>query len=320
MEPVLDESSLVPCPEWAPAIRIAALSNLLKEFDSVGMFRVLRAVSDAADRDIAQGRGLRSWCFERGTNRDAGLFVASRLARQPFIDGPEGLMARAEGHQILETQANGKLVHGLGLGALEGGPVASLASAAMPAGRQVQVQILDASTDPIAVTEVPIFAYVRGDEVAANVLQFQELVDAAIGNGQVLLDRLADAFPYLRVGPRASESLATLSGSEPVFRQLIRHLRALNSAAVVWVEGAPYRPEGITFSQESDQTLSHGRFGPIRDFPAPEGFQTERWSLHTKLTGGAGARLYFRAVRTADTQVVLIGYFGSHLPCVLHPT
>lgn len=198
--------------------------------------------------------------------------------------------------------------------------MASLASAAMPAGRQVQVQILDASTDPIAVTEVPIFAYVRGDEVAANVLQFQELVDAAIGNGQVLLDRLADAFPYLRVGPRASESLATLSGSEPVFRQLIRHLRALNSAAVVWVEGAPYRPEGITFSQESDQTLSHGRFGPIRDFPAPEGFQTERWSLHTKLTGGAGARLYFRAVRTADTQVVLIGYFGSHLPCVLHPT
>lgn len=320
MEPALDETSLVPCPEWAPAIRIAALSTVLKEFDRVGMPRVLRSVSDAADRDIAQGRGLRSWCFERGPGRDAGLLVASRLARQPFIDGPEGLMARAEGQRILETQANGSLVFGLGLGALEGRPVATLASGAMLTGRQVQVQVLDASTDPIAVTDVPVFAYARGDEVAVDALQIQGLVDAAISSGQVLLDRLADAFPHLRVGPRASESFCALSGSEPVFRQLIRHLRALNAAAEVWAPGASYRPEAITYSQESDQTLSHGRFGPIRDFPAPAGFEHGRWSLHTKLTGGAGARLYFRAVRLADSNAVLIGYFGAHLPCVLHPT
>lgn len=320
MEPALDETSLVPCPEAAPATRIAALSNVLKEFDRVGMPRVLRSVSNAADRDIAQGRGLRSWCFERGPNRDAGLLVASRLARQPFIDGQEGLMARAEGHRILETQANGNLVYGLGLGALEGRPVASLANGVMPTGQLVLVQVLDASTDPIAVTDVPVFAYARSDEVAADALRLQGVVDAAISNGQALLDGLADAFPHLRVGPRASESFAALSGSEPVFRQLIRHLRALNSAAEVWVAGAPYGPEGITFSQESGQTLSHGRFGPIRDFPAPEGFPHERWSFHTKLTGGGGARLYFRAVRTADAKAVLIGYFGSHLPCVLYPT
>lgn len=320
MEPVLDETSLVPCPMLAPATRIAALSNVLKAFDRVGMPRALRSVSDAADRDISQGRGLRSWCFERGPNRDAGLFVASRLARQPFIDGPDGLMARAEGRRVLETQANSNLVYGLGLGALEGRPVASLASGAMPTGRQVHVQVLDASTDPIAVTDVAVFAYARSDEVAANALALQGLVDAAISNGQVLLDILADAFPHLRVGPRAWESFAALSGSEPVFRQLIRHLRALNSAAEGWAVGTPYRPEGITFSQESDQTLSHGRFGPIRDFPAPEGFEYERWSLHTKLTGGAGARMYFRAVRTAEMKSVLIGYFGAHLPCVLHPT
>jgi hypothetical protein len=320
MEPTLDETSLVPCPEWPPASRIAALSNLLKAFDRIGMPRILRSVSDAADRDIAQGRGLRSWCFERGANRDAGLFVALRLARQPFIDGTNGLMARAEGQRVLETRANGTLVFGLGLGALEGRPVASLASRATPIGRQVQVQILDASLDANVVTDVPVFAYVRDDEVAANALALQALVDASMPNGQALLGRFADVFPHLRLGPRALESFAALSGSEPVFCQLIRHLRALNAAAERWVAGTPYRPEGITFGQESEQTLSHVRFGPIRDFPPPEGFQHERWSLHTKLTGGAGARLYFRAVRTAQTRAVLIGYFGSHLPCVLYPT
>lgn len=320
MEPALDETSLVPCPEWAPAIRIAALSTVLKEFDRAGLPRVLRSVSDAADRDIAQGRGLRSWCFERGLNRDAGLLVASRLARQPFIDGPDGLMARAEGQRILETHVDGNLAYGLGLGALEGRPVATLASGAIPTGRQLQVEVLDASTDPIVITNVSVFAYARGDEFAADARQIQGFVDAAIYNGKDLLDRLPDAFPHLRAGPRAAESFAKLAGSEPVFRQLIRHLRALNAAAEAWQPGAAYRPEGITFSQESDQTLSHARFGPIRDFPSPAGFEHERWSLHTKLTGGAGARLYFRAVRAADSKAVLIGYFGAHLPCVLHPT
>lgn len=320
MEPTLDETSLVPCPTCAPTTRITALSKVLRRFDLIGMPRILRSVADAADRDISQGRGLRSWCFEKGPSIDAGRFVASRLSRQPFIDGPDGLMARAEGERALETLANGHLVYGLGLGALEGRSVVSLASCAVPNGRQVQVQVLDASTNPLTTTDVTVFVYVRSDEVAANALALQALVDGAISSGQVLLDRFAETFPYLRVGPRASQAFAGLSGAEPVFRQLIRHLRALNSAAEEWGAGTPYRPEGITFSQESDQTLSHARYGSCRDFPAPEGFPQERWSLHTKLTGGAGARLYFRASRVADAKAVLIGYFGPHLPCVLHPT
>lgn len=184
MEPVLDETSLVPCPQCPPAARITALSNVLKAFDRIGASRVLRSVSDAADRDIAQGRGLRSWCFERGPSRDAGLFVASRLARQPFIDGPDGLLAIAEGNRALETRASGSLVYGLGLAALEERPVASLASAAAPAGRWVQVQVLDASTDPVEVTDVSVFAYVGSEEVAADAMQLQVLVDEAISSTQ----------------------------------------------------------------------------------------------------------------------------------------
>ena len=204
MEPALDEASLVPCPAWSQATRIAALSTVIKEFDRVGLPRVLRSVADAADRDIAQGRGLRSWCFDRGPHRDAGLLVASRLARQPFIDGPDGLMARAEGQRVLETQVASQLVYGLGLGALEGRPVATLASAANPAGRELQVQVLDASTDPMIVTDVPVFAFANGTEVSAAAQQIQRLVDTAIFNGQVLLDRMPEAYPHLRRAPGPS--------------------------------------------------------------------------------------------------------------------
>lgn len=320
MEPVLDETSLVPCPDLDPASRIDALSSVLRALDRIGLPRVLRTVSDAADRDICEGRGLRSWCFDRRSNLDAGRFIASRLSRQPFIDGSDGLMVRAEGPRALETQLNGELVYGLGLGALEGRPVTSLSSGAVPNGRQVEVQIMDASTDPITVSNVTVLSYAHRDAVDANALVLQELVDAALVNGQSILDNLADVFPYLRLGHKARESFSALSGSEPVFQQLIRHLRALNSAAEEWIEGAAYRPEGITFSPESEQTLGHWRYGPIRDFPTPDGFANERWSLHTKLTGGSGARLYFRAVRTHEARSVLIGYFGPHLPCVRYPT
>jgi hypothetical protein len=320
MEPTLDETSLVPCPTWTPAARVSALAAVLREFDQVGFPRALRSVANAADRDIAQGRGLRSWCFDRELSRDAGRLVALRLSQQPFIDGPEGLMALAEGRRVLETQVDGAATFGLGLGALEDRPVATLASAIAPIGRQRQVEVIDASTDPLTTTMVSVFAYALGDDVIANAEALQAQVDSAIGNGQVLLARLGEVFPRLRLGVRASESIQGLTGNEPVFPQLIRHLRALNAAADKWVAGAAFLPEGITFSPESEATLRNGKYGPMRDFPAPEGFEQQRWSLHTKLTGGAGARMYFRPVRPQAAPVaVLIGYIGGHLPCVRYP-
>lgn len=157
-------------------------------------------------------------------------------------------MARAEGNRILETQVNGTLVYGLGLGALEGRLVALLSSSTLPVGRLVDVQILDASTDPIAVTQASVTTYCCGDEVAADATDLHGLVDASVSSGQVLLERASEVFPHLRIDPRAADAFSALTGAEPVFQQLIRHLRALNSAADAWAAGAQYQPQGITFS------------------------------------------------------------------------
>lgn len=320
MDPLLDETSLVPCAAWEPGKRISALSSVLAALDRLGAARVLRSVSDAADRDICQGRGLRAWCFDANTNRDAGRLLATRLARQPFIDGREGLFAVAEGARVLEVRVDSGLAYGLGLGALESRVVAALASGARPIGSTVAVEILDATADEIISASVDVFVYVQGPEVCRDATHLQALVDDSLVNGRVILARFPEVFPGLRLGARASDAIGQLTGAEPVFRQLLRHLRALNAAVVSWTAGSPYEPQGVTFSPESAQTLSHGRFGPLRDFPPPEDFPHERWSLHTKLTGGSGARMYFRPVWTDQTKAVLIGYFGAHLPCVRFPT
>ncbi len=320
MEPVLDETSLIPCPDWLPGKRISTLSSALATLDRLGVPKALRSVSDAANRDIAQGRGLRDWCFDSGTNRDAGRFLAGRLSRAPFIDGPTGLLAHAEGTRLVETQVNGHEVYGLGMGALEDRVVLALASSNRPVGASIDVTILDASADSIFETTVPVFAYAHGSEIDQRTAAIQALVDASLRDGKLLVEHFSEVFPHLRMGPHAADAMRQLTGSEPVYRQLLRHLHALNAAISSWGEGEPLVPQGITFSPESAETLKNGKFGPLRDFPTPDGFTHERWSLHTKLTGGAGARLYYRPVRTAQTKLVLIGYFGPHLPCVRYPT
>ncbi len=320
MEPILDETSLVPCPVWSPAARVLELARSLQAFDGLGAPRVLRSVRDAADRDIGNGFGLRSWCFNRATDRDAGRLLATRLASQPFIDGAGGLFAVAEGVRAVEAAVNGASALGAGLAALTDGVVVALASACQAAGGTLAVALiyLDDDGERSETSDVPLF--VSANEVELQRAALIERIDRAVADGRMLLARVGELFPRLRLGPRVLDQISVLSGSEPVFRQLLRHLRALDAGAREWPSNRGFEPASVTYSVESKATLDHGTFGPMRDFPTPDGFDAERWSLHTKLTGGSGARLYFRAVRPEAGAVVLIGYFGDHLPTVKYPT
>ena len=49
--------------------------------------------------------------------------------------------------------------------------------------------------------------------------------------------RLAEMYPCLLLGDGAHEQISALRGTEPVFRQLLRHLRALEEGALEWAEG-----------------------------------------------------------------------------------
>lgn len=310
----------MPRAEWPPGARLRALARTLKAFDDLGAPRVLRAVRDAPDRDIGAGLGMRQWCFDRATDRDAGRLLASRLGKVAYIDGPGGLYALAEGDGVVEAKAGGVAVQGIGLAAMGDDLVAALGRAAAPEGGTVAVSlaILDEAGERGETLELQRF--VLPEEVEAHRAALVERIDRSVRDGAALAGRFEELFPRLRLGPRAGQQLSALRGTETVFRQLLRHLRALDRAAATWTAGASFEPGGITYSVESQATLAEGTFGPMRDFPPPSGFEPRRWSLHTKLTGGAGARLYFRPEATAQGPVVLIGYFGEHLPTALHRT
>jgi hypothetical protein len=263
---------------------------------------------------------LRRWCFDRATNKDAGRFVASRLAGNPYIDGDAGLFAIAEGRSAVEARVNGDPSFGAGLAALTGGALTAFSSAALACGGDLQVELtfLDESGQRDVSVSVPLF--VTSGEVETHRQQLLEKIDDDIKDGQLLVERFQEAFPHLLLGARANRQILEFNGKEVYFGQILRHLRALDAGAMRWINGVAFEPEGVTYSVESRATLEHRDYGPLRDFPTPAGFEPERWSLHTKVTGGPGARIYFRPERPEGGAVILIGYVGPHLPTVIYST
>jgi hypothetical protein len=315
MEPILDETSLVPCPVRPAPARVLELARTLKALDALGAKRILRSVRDAADRDLGGGQGLRAWCYNRSTDKDARLLVAGRLGRQPYIDGPAGLFAAAEGTAAVEAMIAGAPALGAGLAALTDGVLVGLASEAYPAGRLLTVELTHLDEDDVRSEQIELPSLCTTADVEQHRASIVERIDRDVPDGKALVERMGEMFPRLLLGDAARDQIEALSGNEPVFRQLLRHLRALDGCARQWEVGTPFEPN-VTFSVESQATLHDGTLGPMRDFPTPSGFEHERWKLHTKLTGGAEARLYFRPARAEAGAVVLIGYFGDHLPTV----
>lgn len=320
MEPILDETSLVPCPVRPVSARVLELARTLRALDALGAHRILRSVRDAVDRDLGNGRGLRAWCYDKSMDKDARLLVAGRLGRQPYIDGPGGLFAAAEGIAAVEATADGVPAVGAGLAALTDGVLVTLVSEACPAGRLLNVVLTHLDEDGMRNERVELQSIGVADDVEQHRVALVERIDRSVRDGKALIGRLGEIFPRLRLGAAAHDQIEALTGSEPVFRQLVRHLRALDASASSWQAGTPFEPLAVSFSVESQSTLRDGTLGPLRDFPTPAGFLHERWSLHTKLTGGAGARLYYRPVHAEGHAVVLIGYFGDHLPTVSNRT
>ncbi len=325
MEPALDEASLIPCENLSPGQRIDELAATLRALDQLGAPRVLRYVHSAADIPLLDGQGLRLWCFDRQTPRDAGRFVAQRLGKAPYIDGADGLFAALEGTRAIDPTIQGARSLGGGQVALTDGVLVQLKAETSTASRPVVVR-LEIVTETEAWTEdVPVDAVDCAGEVGVKSDPLRKKIEAAVRSGAALVAGITELFPRLVLGERAAAQISELKGSEQLFPQLLRHLRVLDRAALAWTRGRPFAPEGVGYSVESEGTLKHGTLGPLRDFPTPANFGAERWTLHTKLSGVSAPRLYFKMREddgvgpngeTVRCLRIAIGYVGPHLPTV----
>ncbi len=316
MDVILDESSLRPCSEYPVVERIKTLAKVLVALDHLGCSKALRSVRSAPDQDIGDAQGLRRWCF-KSESGDAGRLIALRLGKQPYIDGEDGLFSRIEGQQAIEGLYNQTPALGLTYAALTNAPAVAMQNEPSYGASDAFIEITTLDEQGTTTEKLPVIRL----ETEAHIAQQRQLImgriESSVSNGSELLKQANTLFPHLRFGAQAERQIKELTGNEPVFHQLFRHLRALNGGTNHGATNNSFQPaEAISWSTESNPTLSHRTYGPMRDFPVPDGFAPFRWSDHSKLSGGSGTRLYFSPKEQGDKRYVLIGYFGKHLPTV----
>lgn len=311
MDLVFNESSLVPkaANRVEATRRMALLVETVRAARRHGAFGTLRTCGDFWNSELTEGYTIAAWGADGGVPRDSRVYVKTLAGRAPFI---ETLFAEAEGESLREFQCGGEVCRGLGLALMRDWPAVSVA-------------VEPWTTDPLTVL---CRAYVEADtggsviETAEDACNFFEpncaqrradwvsqRLQRDIQAGRELLARAVEVLTELEFTDTAVRQVEAMSGSEPVFRQVVRHVFALAAAIRGWDgAGPPLATLSLPWSPESEATLN--RYGAARTFRCPDG-RDRQFSSHTKI-GIDAWRIHF--IPLPERRQVLVGYIGPHLP------
>jgi hypothetical protein len=314
MDPILNELSIA-SPTNAPIDeRLSGLSRVLARLAELGFARVLRTTQEALTIPLGNGLTLPGWAMQRSADRngrEARQLLMARLGRAPFV---EQLLAEAEearGRQF-EARFGGQVARGLGAALLLDSVAISVPGAWAFEIDPLRVE-LDALDEAgvLTMTTQPVLHVYGPPHVEAQRELLRVRVLRRVESGSELWRRRTELLASLEFCARVERDLAALTGKEPWFFEICRHLAVLSDSISVWTDGA-FNPTDVTWTHESKPTLDHPVYGAQREFDAPGG-QRRQFSSHTKLNA-VGWRIYF--LPDAGTRRALIGYIGPHLDTV----
>ena len=292
----------------------AGMRNLIEVSRAVfriGAERTLRTTSDFMGRELARGYRVAQWLNDRTVDREERLFFKAIATKAPFLDE---LMAQAEEEQgvVLEFVFDAMAASGLGMAYLWDAPAVSLDGDARFRGDTVAVLLRSlGSADMLLEEEVEVCCLSCLPQVESRRGWIVSRIQREVKTGEDLFGRGEVLLPNLQFCDDAPRQLRSLSGREPCFHQVCRHLFALNEYVGGWCGGA-FSMAGITWSEESEETLHHPEYGPMRRFTCPDGSE-QTFSLHTKPSGG-NVRIHFLPVQ--EKRQAYVAYIGPHLPTV----
>jgi hypothetical protein len=316
IEPALNERSIEPA-ETPTMERVTALIAVLRGLDALGFPRVLRQARDALNREIETGTSLRTWIFRKAP-RDARQFLAGRLDKAPFAEALHQQREDASG-LLLEVTYDGTPAVGAGHAHLNDAPAVALRGVQCWEVDPLVVLLtkMDKEEGSLLEMVVQVVHLCRVEQIAARQKLLRDRVLRAVSGGDDLWQRRLELFPRLDFCHEVERQMRALSGKEFYFQHVVLALSRLDAALAEWRSG-PLHP-GMDNSAESTSTLSHGTYGPMRDFICLDDEQ-RRFSHHLKLFSN-NWRIYYWEIR-ADTTGgrAHVGYIGVHLPTVSYPT
>ena len=273
-----------------------------------GVLGPLRTPSNFCALELAPGYSIGAWFVDDTVERELKGRLRSEATKAPYLE--ELFEAfEAANDALAEVQYDGLAGLGLGLAAFRELPLLSFA-----ADRWQDVE-LTVETHLLTEEEEAVETQAVVNWHAPNSVDgFEAWIDdrqrSEIGSGPQLLEEAADVLPRLDFTPSCRDQLADLTGNERPFREVVRHLLALNRRAATWFDGPFEAGCEVPCSDESETVLNTARFRKARTFQCDDG-EARLFSWHSKINAQAW-RIHF--IADAGRRRVLVGYVGRHLP------
>ena len=280
-----------------------------------GADRIIRTTADFMNRQLALNYGIANWLNDNTVDREERIYIKRLAGKAPWIE--ECFTAEEESREIMiEFLFNGDRALGLGVAFLWDAPAVTLDGSGRFSSDPAQVTLQTLQEDGEFNDEnVEACCISTPAQVGLREQWLRERIQTEVRSGNELFGRKDSLLANLVFCAASIKQLQGLDGHEPYFRQVVRHLFEIDRAVATWFAGS-FSLGGLSWSEESPETLNHPNYGPMRKFTCPDG-KERTFSYHTKPTGG-NVRVHFFPVR--EKRVAYIAYIGPHLPTVRYGT
>ena len=310
MEMIFNELSLDPPfdDSYLARDKIATFVRTMAVARIRGVLGPLRTPSNFCALELAPGYSIGAWFVDDTVERELKGRLRSEATKAPYLEELFEAFEMAN-DALAEVQFDGLAGLGLGLAAFCELPLLSFAAERwQEVELTVETHLLTEQEEAVETQAVVNWhdpKSIGGFETWIDDRQRSEIRD-----GQELLAQSEDVLPRLDFMPACRDQLAALTGNERPFREVVRHLMALNRRAATWFDGPFEAACEVPCSDESETVLNNARFRQARSFACDDG-ETRVFSWHTKINAQAW-RIHF--IADAARRRVQVGYVGRHLP------
>ena len=310
MEMIFNELSLdEPFPDaYQARDKIAEFVRTMAMARIRGVLGPLRTPSNFCALDLAPGYSIGAWFVDQTVERELKGRLRSEATKAPYL---EDMFAEFEAANdaLAEVRHDGEAGLGLGLAAFRDLPLLSFAAERWQ-GTQLTVETLILTDQEEAIETHDIVNWPGPSAIDGFRGWIDDRQRSEIADGPTLLQQAPEMLPNLDFMPSCRDQLAALTGNEQPFREVVRHLLALNRRAAEWTEGSFESGCAVPCSDESETVLSSARLRQARTFVCDDDCKRV-FSWHSKINVQAW-RIHF--IADPATGRVWIGYVGRHLP------
>jgi hypothetical protein len=287
---------------------MTGLIILYKKAAAMG-FKELKTTETFLSSPLAPGYNLHDWLNDQTVDRDTRYLVKTKVSKHPFI---EQLLEQKdnEGNRLWEFKYKNRNAVGLGAAHLYDSFAVSFANSEEWDTHLLELHVSEYSKEEDGIIQSS--GNVRHGSKPEHLDYLTPWLDErkrkSIANGKLLWLNRQQYFPHLLFCTNIENRLSSLSGSEPEFHAIVKHLFAFEDYCSTWETGV-FTGERFPFKATLESTSRLASFRKKLTILCPDG-EDRVFSWHLRYTPGAG-RIHF--FPDNSKKIIYIGYIGPKI-------